>query len=208
MDKIKVSIIIPTYKRAEDIRKAVNSALTQSLKEIEVIVVDDNSPNTEDRLKTREIIHDMQMDDERLIYIEHPENMNGSAARNTGIKAAKGEFVAFLDDDDEYLPDKMLIQYNQMKKLPDEYGGVMSDCYISRAGKIVKKLAVEKKENALVETLACTYVTGSGSNLFIRRSVIDDVGGFDERLLRHQDYDFLVRLFSKYKLYILPASLS
>ena len=136
MDKIKVSIIIPTYKRAEDIRKAVNSALTQSLKEIEVIVVDDNSPNTEDRLKTREIIHDMQMDDERLIYIEHPENMNGSAARNTGIKAAKGEFVAFLDDDDEYLPDKMLIQYNQMKKLPDEYGGVMSDCYISRAGKI------------------------------------------------------------------------
>lgn len=207
MDEVKVSIIIPTYKRAEDIGKAVKSALGQTLKEIEVIVVDDNPPDTEDRLKTREIMHHMQKEDERLIYIEHPENMNGSAARNTGIREARGEFIAFLDDDDEYLPDKMRIQYNQIKTLPNEYGGVMSDCYISRNGKIVKKLAIEKKDNALIETLACTYVTGSGSNLFIRRSVIDDIGGFDERLLRHQDYDFLVRLFFKYKIYVVEIPL-
>ena len=84
--------------------------------------------------------------------------------------------------------------------LDDCYGGIVSNCNILRDGQIVRVLDVSDEENAIVNVLACVYNMGSGSNLFVKKSVIDDIGGFEERLLRHQDYDFLARFFQKYKM--------
>ena len=97
--KIKVSVIITTYKRADMLSRAINSVLNQTYKNIEVIVVDDNGNGSEYRLKT-EIIMNKYSQIDNLKYIKHKENKNGSAARNTGIREATGDIICFLDDDD------------------------------------------------------------------------------------------------------------
>ena len=102
----KVSVIIPTYKRAKMLSRAIDSVLNQTYRNIEVIVVDDNNPNDEYR-KATSLIMENYCTDERVHYICHEKNMNGSVARNTGMINASGEFVTFLDDDDIYMPQKV-----------------------------------------------------------------------------------------------------
>jgi glycosyltransferase involved in cell wall biosynthesis len=108
-----VSIIIPTYDRPNTLKRAINSALDQTHSDLEVIVVDDNNPDTVAREKTKSSISDFA--DKRLIYIKHQENRNGAAARNTGIQNASGSYIAFLDDDDEFEPNKIEEQLRYLK---------------------------------------------------------------------------------------------
>lgn len=96
----KVSVIIPTYNRAHLIGRAIKSVLNQTYKDFEIIIVDDGSTD-----KTEEVVKDFK--DERVRYIRREKNKGGSAARNTGIKAARGEYIAFQDSDDEWLPEKL-----------------------------------------------------------------------------------------------------
>lgn len=103
-----VSIIMPSYNTAQYIVETIQSVinqtcLTQTYKNIEIIVVDDNDPKSEYRISTEKMMK-KYADDERVIYIQHEINKNGAAARNTGIKYAKGEYISFLDDDDYYYP--------------------------------------------------------------------------------------------------------
>jgi len=100
-----VSVIIPTYNNRGGLREAVISALKQDYDNIEVIVVDDNAPESEGRQRT-EMAMEKFRDNLKVVYLQHSENRNGAAARNTGIKAARGEYIAMLDDDDRFLPTK------------------------------------------------------------------------------------------------------
>lgn len=104
-----VSIVIPTYKRNETLRRAVESALFQTYPNIEVIVVDDNPPGSVWRAATEEILAEFQAD-ERLRVLENEKNLGGSGSRNAGILAARNEYIAFLDDDDEYYPERIAHQ--------------------------------------------------------------------------------------------------
>ena len=192
-------MIITTYKRPDDVVRAVKSCINQTLKEIEIIVVDDNSPDSEYRTLTEKGIQPLLKDD-RIIYIKHDKNMNGSVARNTGIRASKGEYISFLDDDDYYVPEKLETEYSVASALSDDYAGVLCNCYVERNGVIVKAQQTDSREQAVTAVLACNYSMGSGSNLFVRRDVVIEINGFDESLIRHQDLDFLVRVFLKYKL--------
>lgn len=200
MNLVKVSVIIPTYKRPDTIEAAVRSVMKQTLRDIEIIVVDDNNPNSFFRQETEKIVLSLVSADDRVRYIRHEKNMNGSAARNSGIQVAKGEYLAFLDDDDKFLPEKLEVQYNMAKNADGIYAGVVCNALLTRNGRIIKEIEVDEQENALAEVLATSYSCGSGSNLFIRRAIIDDIGIFDVNLQRHQDYDFLVRFFCKYKM--------
>lgn len=101
-----VSIVIPTYGRSGTLRRAVASALAQTYRDIEVIVVDDNPPGSARRAAAQEILSGFR-GDTRLNVIENEENLGGARTRNAGIMAAKAEYVAFLDDDDEYLPERV-----------------------------------------------------------------------------------------------------
>ena len=92
-----VSVIIPTYNRAHLVGRAIKSVLNQTYRDFEIIVVDDGSTDN-----TKDIIKEFQKKDKRIKYIPYEKNKGGSAARNTGIKAAKGEYIAFLDSDDEW----------------------------------------------------------------------------------------------------------
>ena len=116
-----VSVIIPTYRGADKICRAVDSVLSQTYTDIEVIVVDDNGKGSDAQKLTEQAMLRYK-DDSRVKYIAHPVNKNGSAARNTGIAASKGSLIAFLDDDDVFLPQKTAVQVELFNGLSDEYG--------------------------------------------------------------------------------------
>ena len=102
----KVSVIIPTYRGEKYLYRSLKTVLSQNYKNIEIIVVDDNGINTISQKKTQEIVSGFH--DDRIIYITHKKNSNGAASRNTGIRAAKGDFVCFHDDDDLMLPNRIV----------------------------------------------------------------------------------------------------
>jgi glycosyltransferase involved in cell wall biosynthesis len=116
-----VSVVVPTYCRPQLVKRAVKSALVQTLKEIEVIVVIDGSqPETYITLA--------EINDSRLRVVELPTNQGSCAARNAGIYAASAEWVAFLDDDDEWLPEKLEFQLAKAEVSCHQYPIV--SCYL------------------------------------------------------------------------------
>lgn len=183
-----VSVIIPTYHGRGGLQTAIDSVLRQQNVNVEVIVVDDNDPDTEWR-KNTELDMANYASDPRVKYIKHPSNKNGAAARNTGIKASHGDFIAFLDDDDLYLDGKLESQSTYLLANP-QYNAVYGQ--MLRSGKIVKeKLPTGdlSKDLLLLESAMQT------STLMFRAESIKAIDGFDESFYRHQDYEMLLRFF-------------
>ena len=135
-----ISVIIPTYNRENMIGYAIKSVLNQTFKNLEIIVVDDGSTDN-----TEEIIRDFK--DKRVKYIKkYKKNRGISVARNIGIKVARGKYIAPLDSDDEWLPEKLDKQIKILQDGPPELGVVYSNsCYIDKSGKNMNKLRNTKK---------------------------------------------------------------
>src|SRR5699024_5570587 len=112
-DTESVSIVIPTHARPVFLGRAIDSVLRQTFPAWELLVVDDNPPGSEARVVTERFMEDFRWE-ARIRYLQHPTNLGGGAARNTGIRAAKGPYVAFLDDDDEWLPEKLALQLERI----------------------------------------------------------------------------------------------
>ncbi len=193
-----VSVIIPTYKRPDTLARAINSVLSQTYPKIEVIVVDDNSPDSEGRKLTENVMVEFE-NNSKVLYIKHPYNKNGSAARNTGAKVAKGKYVAFLDDDDQFLPLKIESQIERMENLPDDWGF----CYSKHFSKKPNGKPIESTEchegSLYVEALQRTLGFAAGSNLLIRKDVFIEIGGFDETFVKNQDLELVAKLLRNYK---------
>lgn len=196
----KVSVIITTYGMPLLLEKAILSVLNQSFTDIELIVVDDNNPDSDSRLKTEILVTPFLSKSHHIRYVKHDHNKNGAAARNTGIAMATGKYIALLDNDDEYIIDRIEKCFNAMEDSPYEIGGVYSGCEFRKAGKAYKVIKNVKPGNFILETLASSFMFCTGSNFFIRKSIADELNGFDESFHRHQDYEFLVRFFEKYSL--------
>jgi glycosyltransferase involved in cell wall biosynthesis len=196
---VKVSVIIPSYNRKE-VRRAVKSALNQTIEDIEVILVDDFSQKP-----VSEYLSNIK--DDRLEIIRHQQNKGGSAARNTGIENSIGEYVAFLDDDDEWKKNKLERQLAKMEELPDEYIG----CY----SKVI--YSSERKEESVgseiggdfTEQLLKADIEGNfGSTLLVERGVVQGIDGFDESFERHQDWEFVLRLLENGKIGVIEEPLA
>mgnify|MGYP000924639111 FL=1 len=195
----KVSVIIPTYRRPDTLSRAVESVIHQTYKNIEIIVVDDNVPGDEYRIKTEQTMLRYK-EYSNIIYVKHPENRNGAVARNTGIKMASGDYIAFLDDDDEFLPDKITNQVSRMEELDESWGACYTNYIKKHNGKIIQRGAEKREGNLKKDVLMKNLYIYAGSNLLVRRAVIEQVKGFDERFRRNQDLEFLVRIMDYYKL--------
>lgn len=193
-----VSVIIPTYGKPVLLQKSIDSIFNQTLTDWELIIVDDNDPESEARRQTETLIS--KFTDKRLKYIQHSHNKNGAAARNTALAVAKGEYISFLDSDDEYMPNRLEECVKAMKCAGGDVAGVYTGCELRRGGKTYLKYKDVKSGTFLIETLACRFMFCTGSNIFVKRNVIEELNGFDESFLRHQDYEFLVRLFENYSL--------
>lgn len=194
-----VSIIIPTYGGSEFLPRAVESALNQTYHDIEVIVVDDNGVGTDKQIETEAKIERYKADP-RFKYLKHDVNKNGSTARNTGEKVAKGEYITLLDDDDEFMPDNIQHHVEAMEGLSDEYALTYCSVEMYRRDKLVQTKHVSKSGSLLYEVLMHTVTIGS-SSLMIRKSVWDELGGFDESFRRHQDWEFTARVAARYKVF-------
>lgn len=193
-----VSVIIPTFGKPVFLEDSIKSVLSQTYKDFELIIVDDNDPLSPERDMTSSIVN--KFIDERIIYVKHSHNMNGSVARNTGLSRAGGKYISFLDSDDLYYPSRIAECVSILENSSDDVAGVYTGCEFKKNGTTYNVYSDVKSGNFLVETLATSFMFCSGSNLFVKRSVIDELKGFDISFSRHQDYEFLVRLFEKYNL--------
>ncbi|MFH2117478.1 MAG: glycosyltransferase family 2 protein [Bacillota bacterium] len=195
-----ISVIITAYGNPLLLFNAIKSVLCQTLIDFELIIVDDNDSGSINREKTSNIVDMFAKKDQRIIYIKHGKNQNGAVARNTGIKACKGLYIAFLDSDDEYLPSRLELCHDALINTKDsKLLGVYTGCEFRRNNRKYKVLKYVKSGNFIVETLAGNFNFGTGSNIFMRSDVVRKLM-FDETFTRHQDYEFLVRYFTEYDL--------
>lgn len=188
----KVSVIIPTYNRAEFLSTAISSVLNQTYQDFEIIVVDDSSTDN-----TTELINSFS--DSRIKYIRHETNKGGSAARNTGIKMSSGQYIAFLDDDDEWLPEKLEKQVellgNSSPKVGSVYTGLLT---IDKAcGKVLGR-SIPSGKGCFIDELIENNRIGTTSTHVLRRECFEEVGLFDESLPSGQDYDMWIRISKKF----------
>lgn len=198
MKKPLVSIIIPTFSRPDNLSRAINSALAQTYSPIEIIVVDDNGAGTKYQEETERSLTKYILEG-KIKYIKHEVNKNGSAARNTGFHASKGDFVNFVDDDDTLAPKKIELQVRHLQEMGEEYGSCY--CWVDA---IHNDIIVSRRrwtdEGNLLEEYLLNQVTFHTTTHLLRRSVVEKLGGFDETFIRNQDVEFLTRFFRYYKI--------
>lgn len=197
-----VSVIIPTYKNRGGLIGSVESALSQDYEGlIEVIVVDDNDPQSLFRKHTEELMTQYN-DNPKVKYIRHDVNKNGAAARNTGLRAAKGDLIAFLDDDDLFLQGKLTKQVAYLCEHP-EFDAVY--CHARRGNHVASTTVIEGDGSRDILLLQSNFFTPS---LMFRRESLEAIYGFDESFRRHQDYELLLRFFAAgYKIGCVPEVL-
>lgn len=185
-----VSVIITTYQNEKYLPRAVRSVLRQTYPNIELIVVDDNPPKSSSRKNTEEVMSRFP----EALYLKHRENRNGAAARNTGIRAASGKYLAFLDNDDVYFSGHVAACVAALEEHGECAGAV---CGVVKVRGGICWDRVRPQEGDFVRALFFSErALGTGSNLFVRASCVREIGGFDESFRRHQDVEFGVRLYS------------
>jgi len=200
--KVLVSIVIPTYQRAEKLIFAINSVKKQTLTSWEIIVVDDNSPNSSHAAKTSKVMANFN-DEDNIYYIPHRTNLGACAARNTGVKAANGKYIAFLDDDDLWFNDKLEKQVNILEKTGNAL--CYSDISLEYQGR-KKYFKCIDSDNLFIDLLKQGYGICT-SALLIRKDVLDEIHGFDNSLPSMQDYDLLLRIVERFNASYLPEAL-
>jgi glycosyltransferase involved in cell wall biosynthesis len=196
-----VSVVIPTYNRANLLGRAIRSVINQTYPDFEILVIDDCSKdNTEEVVKG--------FSESQLKYIRHGKNKGGSAARNTGITSAKGEYIALLDDDDEWLPEKLEKQIQKFKTVSHKVGVVYTGCseIMESSGKINFESIPDIRGNIYINMLRDCFI-GSPTPL-IRKDCFNKTGLFDETLLSNQDWDMWIRLASYYEFDLVPEILA
>ena len=200
-----VSVIIPTYKGSSALNRAIDSVLCQSYKEIEIIVVDDNDPTSDER-KNTEALMSRYIGDKRIRYIKHQRNSNGAVARNTGITAATGKYIAFLDDDDYYLPNRIEKSVRYLEKNRDAVGVYAGVDIIDKEGTINLKVRPQC-DLKISDLLRKEMVIGTGSNIFVKSDVVKGIHGFDESFVRRQDIEFMIRVCHEGRVGYIPDKL-
>jgi glycosyltransferase involved in cell wall biosynthesis len=196
-----VSVIIPTYNRAEFLRLAITSVLNQTFQDFEIIVVDDTSED-----HTHEVVSDFS--DKRIKYIRHEVNKRVAAARNTGVLNSSGDYIAFLDDDDEWLPRKLQMQVALLEDGPSTLGGVYTGfTQIDRStGQILQQIVHNRRGDIYNDLLKSNFI-GPASTILLRRECFDRVGLFDESIEFGEEYDLLIRVSKEFHFECVPECL-
>ena len=193
------SVIIPTYNRDQFLKTAINSVLTQSFQDFELIIIDDGSTD-----KTKALIQNIT--DPRISYI-FQKNKGVSSARNRGILSAKGELLAFLDSDDKFDPEKLAITYHYIKKFPQINIFHSEEIWYKNNVLLAQKTKHKKPEGNVFEK-ALTLCCISMSTAVIKKSIFNELGLFDQNLPACEDYEFWLRAVSQYPVKLIPTALT
>lgn len=203
MNNPKVSIVIPTYNRTEYLKKAIKSAIDQTYEEIEIIVVDDNKNKPE----IREWVEALMKEFPQVVYIQNDKNLGGGSNRNRGIEKANGEFIAFLDDDDYFEPDKIRMQMECYQSHSEDNVGLIY-CYarsISVSGKTLGSYENNHEGRPIFEHMMNCL---AGTSLwFVPKKVLIDVGMFENVPSKQDSITLLKILGAGYSVYRVPQIL-
>ena len=182
-----ISVIVPTYNRAQQLPRALDSILCQSCSPKEIIVVDDGSTDETSALMTSEY--------PEIVFIQQ-QNTGVSSARNVGIKRASGDWIAFLDSDDEWLPEKLEIQMKALYENPGEKICHTNEIWI-RNGKRVNPKKKHEKFGGWIFQKCLPLCCISPSSVIIHKSIFKEIGLFDYSLPVCEDYDLWLRITAR-----------
>lgn len=188
-----VSVNVTTYNRAEKLNRCLLSIISQTYKDLEIVVVDDGSiDNTE--LLVRKLINI----DNRIKYIKHKLNKGNAAARNTALRNSQGKYIAFMDDDDEWIDnDKLKKQVELYEKSDDKLGLICTSVLLIDENGNKKEKLCRKPDNLEKHILKTNGIIYSPTVL-TKKAILEEVGGFDDRMPRGVDSDFYRTCILKY----------
>ena len=192
MEAKLVSVNITTYNRAHLLPRCLDSVLSQSYQNLEIVIVDDCS--TDD---TDSIVKQYQQKDNRIKYIRHDENKKLSSARNTAIKNSNGFYIAFLDDDDEWIDRDKIAKQVEIFEKKNNIEIVCSGVNIIDSNRKIKRKHFEKPNNLFAHILKTNGIIHT-STVMTKKSIVEKVGGFDIRIPRGVDSDFYRNCIVKY----------
>ena len=192
-----VSVIIPTFNRINLIVRAIESVLKQTYKVFEIIVIDDGSTDG-----TYELIKKSYP----KVFIYHQKNKGVSAARNMGLTLARGTWIAFLDSDDEWISKKIECQINALNQSKEYLICHTNEIWI-RNGIRVNQMKKHQKYGGFIFEKSLDICRMSPSSVMISKTIFDEIGFFDESLKICEDYDFWLRISSKFPVLFLDEML-
>lgn len=194
-----MSVIIPTHNRADFLLKSINSVLRQTYRDIELIVVDDGSTD-----ETLQVVSGLA--DRRVRLVRHEYKRGPSAARNSGLRNANGQYVAFLDSDDEWLPEKLQKQIDAFHQMPEDVGMIRAmgwyfdehTCWLGDNNNVSLDDQASEKRGIDPRSWGARL-----SSWLLHADVVDEVGEFDEDLPMslYEDADYLIRVSSRYRIF-------
>ena len=194
---MNISVVIPSYNRKDFLKRSIDSAINQTKKPLEIIVVDDGSTDgTEAMIKS----------DYNFVKFIKQKNKGASAARNTGIKVSIGEWICFLDSDDEWKKDKLEKQINAMKSNPGYKFFHSNEIWIKNGLRINQKKK-HKKYGGDIFDKCLDMCRISPSSVMIDKTVFDEVGNFNEDLVVCEDYELWLRISDKYRVFFIDEPL-
>jgi glycosyltransferase involved in cell wall biosynthesis len=198
-----VSIILPTYNGAKYIKRAIDSVLSQSFSDWELLIIDDGSTDN-----TEEIIKEYTKKDYRIIYLKNEKNLGIQKTLNRGLRLAKGEYIARIDDDDIWIDkDKLKKQVDFLDKNPEYVLVATRVIYKDENGIEIKK-SPSTETNKEIQEVIFSRCCFTHSAVVFRKNIILSLGGYseDEKVKHSEDYDLWLRVCSsEYKTYILPG---
>lgn len=196
-----VSVVIPTHNRRELLLRAIQSVQKQTINHLEIIVVSDGSTDG-----TNELVNELMTKDSRIKFISYSPSRNGNYARNQGIMASQGEYIAFLDDDDEWLPSKIEKQVHLMES-DNEIGLVYTGTHSIYVDNKIEYDSFPSLQGDMRKQILYNNMVGSTTTVMLRRDVLSKSGLFDEKLPAMQDYDLWIRVCQYSKVGVLSESL-
>ncbi|MDS3859214.1 glycosyltransferase family A protein [Thermosynechococcaceae cyanobacterium BACA0444] len=183
-----VSVIIPAFNAAHYLEQTLTSVIQQSLTDFEVLIIDDGSTD-----HTGEMVQAWVEQDQRIHYF-YQANQGVSASRNYGIAQARGEFIAFLDADDLWYPDKLALQVKHLQSNPNlgvSFGRVN---FLTKEGQPLGQLSTSPLVNLRPRDFLLGNPTTTSSNLLVRRATLTEIGGFDLEMRYAEDLEWLLRI--------------
>jgi glycosyltransferase involved in cell wall biosynthesis len=193
-----VSVVIPTFNRAQKVVRAISSVLSQTFTDVEIIVVDDGSTDGTKK--------EVEQFDDLVTYVAHSSNLGVSAARNTGIKRSGAPLIAFLDSDDHWLPEKLAVQVCFFDEHPEAVACQTEELWI-RNGRRVNPMKKHLKPSGDIFEPSLKLCLVSPSAVMLKRSLLDEVGFFDEDLPVCEDYDLWLRISCRYPIHLIREAL-
>jgi len=185
--KANITVVLPTYNRADLIIRSIASVQAQTYPVSEIIVVDDGSTDL-----TQSVVKRLATRASNIKYLKHERNLGGQAARNTGIRSARGEWIAFLDSDDEFMPDKLEKQL--VLSVDKNYSVVHCECYCQRSQSAEPKLfGTPPFSGNIYKKLLCRPAP-TFPGLLVKKECLQKIGFLDETIKSYQEWDTSIRL--------------